>query len=240
MPDNHPTERGLLTSADWDIPVTEEFVTRVRRGVGIRRTIRAAAAGGALMVTAGVAVTVVSLAGGPDPVAPTSPGAAPPAASTAAEPRPLDGFTVGYLPDNATAKMPDSVHTAAVDQRGLRTDGTTVATTADRALVTMRRFDRGSGVGLFVTVLRPTPGSASAVRPAQLSQWLTAWATTGGTQAKTFDVPIGTARLLTEPGTEVTSHKVVINASAGVVIVIEGNSSYPADEMEKVARGLSG
>jgi len=86
----------------------------------------------------------------------------------------------------------------------------------------------------------PLPRTGSITSTEQIAEWLTNWATAGREPIRSFDVPIGPARLIANRGTEVTTYEVVVRASAGVVVTVSGAGSYPADELEKVARGISG
>ena len=234
MPENQRTDRDVIVGAGWDIPVTDTFVAGVRRGLRRRHVLRGAAAGGALLATAGVATFAISLASGGTPAVP----AVPPPVSTSVGDRPLDGFRIGTTPRGAVVAGADSWYTAAVTDKGLRNDGPDPRPGEPRASVTMRRYDRGVGVGLFVTVLRPETTTAP-VSTEQLGQWLTAWAMKQMRPLKTFDVPAGTAQLFANAGNEATAYEVVITAHDGVVITIGGAATFTAAELEAVARGIT-
>jgi hypothetical protein len=225
--------------AEWDIPVTDEFVDGVRRGVRRRLLLRGAALGGAVIAAGAVLAVATAVTGTHGPAHNGTVPAAPTTSSTAAGTR-LAGFHLTWLPDRAVQVGPDGTYTAAVTTQGLRNDGPTPAAGEPRALVTTRHFERDVGVGLFVSVLRPQPGTDPPAGTAQVGDWLVRWETRGGTSVKTFDVPVGTARLLAEVGSETTSHKVVITAAGHAVIAIEGNAAYTAAELEAVARGITG
>lgn len=226
-------EHDLLTSPDWDIPLTEDLMTRVRRGVRRRQLLRSAAAAAALLATTGVAALVVT--GGPALVTPSTPA---PAASSLLDAGPLDGFTIANLPIGTVAMPRDSNYVSPLDREGLHTAGAESTRGKDRATVVMRRYERGVGLSLFVSVIRPTPAAGSTVRPTQLHTWLMAWATSGQQRVATIDVPAGSAQLLHSPGSEVAVDKVVIDAPDHVVITIEGNHSFTPDDLELVARGI--
>jgi hypothetical protein len=220
--------------ADWNIPMTDEFLDGVRRGLRRRRLMRGAAVGGALLAVAAVVTFTITRIDTPGP---PQPGALP---STSGSPvgTVLDGFRITQLPDGAAQAGSDSTYTAAVTDKGLRNDGSTPAAGEPKASVTMRRFDRGPGVGLFVAVLRPHPGTDPGVGTAQIADWLTRWAAEG-TSTGAFDVPVGTARLLVQAGSTTTAHRVVITTPDHVVITIEGNAAFTAAELETVARGIT-
>ena len=223
--------------AVWDIPVTDEFVDGVRRGVRRRRLLRVAAGGGALLATAAaVAALIVALTVASGPTQNGTPSAARPSAGGTV----LDGFRITRLPDGVVRAGTDSTYTAAVTEKGLRNDGPAPAAGEPAASVTMRRYDRGVGVGLFVTVLRPQPGTDPAVGATQIGERLARWASQGGTPVRTFDVPAGTARLLAHVGSEATTHEVVITTQSHVVITIEGSAAFTAAELDAVARGIAG
>ena len=227
--------------AAWDIPVTDDFVEGVRRGVRRRWMLRGAAAGGgALLATAAVVALALALTTSFGPSRNGTPSGVPPAAPGSATGTVLDGFRITRLPDGAVQAGPDSTYTAAVTENGLRNDGAVPAAGEPKASVTMRRFDRGTGVGLFVTVLRPEPGTDPAVGAAQVGDWLARWASEGGTSVRTFDVPAGTARLLAHVGSETTSYQVVITTPAHVVITIVGNAAFTVAEIEGMAQGITG
>jgi hypothetical protein len=200
-----------------------------------RRLLRGAAAGGALLAVAAVVTFTVARI---DTFGPAQTSASP---STSGSPvgTVLDGFRITQLPEGAAQTGPDSIYTAAVTDKGLRNDGSSPAAGEPKASVTMRRFDRGPGVGLFVTVLRPHPGTDPAVDAAQIADRLARWASRGGTSTGAFDVPVGTARLLVEAGSTTTGHRVVITTPDHVVMTIEGNAAFTTAELETVARGIT-
>jgi hypothetical protein len=219
----------------WDIPLTDEFVDRVRRGVRRRRLLRGAAAGGATLAVVAATVTTLLLIGSADPTRPVT----PPAASASATVPELNGFRLTWLPDGVVPVPPDSVYTAAVTATGLRNDGAAPSAGEARASVTMRRFDRGVGIGMFVTVLRPEPhASVPAADPAETADRLVAWSTDRREPVRTLEVPAGHARVVANVGTETTTYEVVVLTPDHVVVTIEGNAAFSADEMESVARGL--
>ncbi len=237
VPDNPRTDHEVLAGSDWDLPVTDEFLGRVHRGVRRRRLIRSAAAGGALLATAGVATVAVALAGTPGTSGDGAP-APPAAASASAVGAPLDGFRIGHLPPGAAQSGADSTYTAAVTADGLRNDGPAPAPGEPRASVTMRRFD-GAGASLFVTVLRPDPTGDPAVGAAEIGDRLLRWASKDEQPIRTFDVPAGTAQLFTDVGTEITTHEVVIATPDHVVVTVSGTARHTVADLEAVARGIA-
>jgi hypothetical protein len=193
----------------WDIPVTEAFITKIHDGVRRRRRARRAT------IAAGVAVLAVT-GGMAFAAEPRERPQNAPAAETQETP-PLDGFTITWLPAGTTRTGTDSYF-----RRGLTDTG------PDAFGVTSRRFDRGVGIGMWVTVLRPDPGVAD--------NDVAGWAATGKQKERTFAAPAGTACLMADG----TSYGAVITTPGGVVITIEANGAFSATEVESVARGISG
>lgn len=226
------TERDL---AEFDIPVTEDFVRRVRRGVRRRRLLRAVATGGATLAVAGVVVGgfAVARGGAPAPVSP--PVAASPKATgaTGATGLALDGYVITRLPRGAVRAGDDSFYTARVTDKGLVNDGTGPAPGDPAAAVTMRRYDRADGASFFVTVLRPVTGD-----PATVGAQLLAGATAGAKPAATFDTSIGTARMFSSAGDQTTTHRVVVTTPDHVVITVEGNGKARAPEVQDLAQHI--
>lgn len=226
------TDREL---AEFDIPMTEEFVQRVRRGVRRRRLLRAAATGGATLAVAGVVVAGFALAqgGSPGPVTPPIAGASSAGAPVATGSM-LDGYAISRLPQGAARAGDDSFYTARVTDKGLVNDGTGPAPGDPSASVTMRRYDRADGASFFVTVMRPVAGDAAAV-----GARLLAGATAGATPAATFDTPVGAARMFSSVGSETTTHRVVVAARDHVVITVEGTGKASAPEIQDLARSIA-
>jgi hypothetical protein len=217
--------------AAWDLPLTDDFVDRVGRGVRRRRLWRDATIGGAgLAVMAAVVVAAVVAR----PAGPTRP-VTPPAVSTPASGPALDGFTLTRLPAGAVRVGPDSFSTVAVTETGLGLDDPSLPADQARAAMTTRQFERGTGIGLFATVLRPEPPEQAA----QVVAWLVHRFTAGREPIRTFDVPVGQARLLADVGSETTSYEVVLTTPDHLVVKIEGHSSFTAAELEEMARGLT-
>ena len=227
------TDRDL---AEFDIPVTEDFVQRVQRGVRRRRLLRAAATGGATLVVAGVLVGGFALAQGglPAPVEP--PVAAPSIAASsgpAAAGSALDGYAITRLPQGTARAGDDSFSTARVTDKGLVNDGAGPAPGDPGASVTMRRYDRADGASFFVTVMRPVTGDAATVGARLLTG-----ATAGATPTATFDTPIGTARMFSSIGTETTTHRTVVATPDHVVLTVEGNGRARASEIRDLAQSI--
>lgn len=231
MPDDPRSDRDLLVGQHWEIPVTDEFVTGVLRGVRRRRAWRRAAGGGALMMLAGVVAVVIGLAGG---AAPGPPVGMTPAPVTPSDP-PLDGFRIDRLPAGVHAVRPDSWRTCAMsavpyDCPDPRPGDPTAGNAA-------RRFDRGVGVYLWVLVLRPETTTPAADR-AQITAWLNEWATADRTPIETFDAPAGRAQVLASIGSEVTVYSVAITTGDGVVISISGAAGLTVADLKDVAMGI--
>ena len=209
--------------AEFDIPVTEDFVRGVQRGVRRRRLRRAAATGGATLAVAGAIIGGFALAqgGSPPPVAAPS--------SAAATSEALDGYVITRLPAGLARVGDDSFYTARSTDQGLVNDGTGPAPGDPAVSVTMRRYQRAGGAGFFVTVMRPLHGDAAAVS----AQLLTGVAA-GATPAATFDTKIGTARLFSET----TTYRVAVTTADHVVISIESHGTVQAAEIQDLARAI--
>ncbi|GAA0267390.1 hypothetical protein [Cryptosporangium japonicum] len=221
-----PDDPESLLAADWELPLTEEFVAGVRRGVRRRRLVRRAAAAGSAAVVALVAALVLT---GSD----TTTAVVPPA--TAPVGSPLGGFEVGYVPSGVRAETRDGSFSCAVTagMRECRQPGPGVPA----ATLLQRRYDRDSGAAwMWITVLRPlpVPGGDSATMARQLVDWLTI----GTSSVSTFDAPAGRARLVAARGSEVTVYSIVLTTADGIVVSITGNGALPAAELTAVARGI--
>jgi hypothetical protein len=236
-----PAEAELFAAADWDIPVTEDFVDRVGRGLRRRRFRRAAVAGGSLLATAAVTGTIVIAV---NAAGPTSGGPMPAGPGTAAStPRRvterIDGFVLGYLPAGVRRNGPDGFYTAGIGPEGLRSDSPAPAEGEPSVAVTMRRLTLAPGNhSMFVTVLRPQTGTRSAMSAEQMGGWLAEDAGAND-RAESFPVPAGRAYLIIHRGTEVTTASLVIAAPNGVVVMVEGHASLTVDELRRIAEGVS-
>ena len=91
---------------------------------------------------------------------------------------------------------------------------------------------------MWVTVLRPEAITPTVSRE-QITQWLTAWQTTGTTPGESFDTPAGRAQFLATAGSEATLHSVVITTGDGVVISVGGSAGLTIDELRKVATSIT-
>lgn len=228
--------------AAWDIPVTDEFLDGVRRGVRRRRRVRGAAAGAVLLAVAAIAAMTIAVAG---PFGLSEKGtqlatpATPVTAASASDPA-LDGFRITRLPAGTVRVGPDSSDAAAVTPEGLRYEGNGPAGGQAWATVSLRRFDRGVGVGVFVSVLRPRPGTNPTVKKEIVADWLVNWSSGGGAPIRTFHVQSGTARLFAHAGTEVTAYQVIITTPDHIVITIGGNARFTPAELETMAEGITG
>jgi hypothetical protein len=235
MPDNGPP---ALADAEWELPLTEDFVDRVRVGVRRRRLRRRVLAGGSAVATAAMLVLIgIALArqvNGPPTAAPSPVASSIPAAGPS-----LDGFVLHYLPPGATPVGGDSYYTAPVGPQGLVNQGSAPAPGGPSASVTMRRFTSTDISDIFVSVLRPSPTNPSGTSPAQVTTWLTDGAVRNGDRTDSFDVPAGPAVLLDNVGNQGTTHTLVITATEGAVIVVEGAGSLSADELRRIAAGVA-
>jgi hypothetical protein len=215
-----------MVSQDWDIPVTEAFVDRVRRGVRRRRRARVLGAGG--VAAAVLAVVLVAWPG--TPTAPTVVASEPAAVGGV-----LDGVAITYLPAGAEPVGRDSTSSQTLADIGAGSVIDVPTPPAGAwATTAVRRFDRGVGVGLFVTVLRPLP-PAPPVTEAQVADWLQRWAALGSRPVRAFEVPAGHARTVAHGS---SNYEVVITTPEHAVITVGGNAAFSAAEMEEVARGL--
>jgi hypothetical protein len=228
--------------AEFDIPVTEDYVPRAQRDVGRRRLLRAAATGCATLAVAGILGGGFAPARGglPAPVDPPVAGPSVAASSVAAPPgttgaagSALDGYAITRLPQGTARAGHDSFYTARVTDKGLVNHGAGPAPGDPSASVTMRRYDRADGAGFFVTVLRPVTGDAATVG----AQLLTG-ATAGASPTATFDTPIGTARMFSSIGNETTTHRAVVATPDHVVITVEGNGKARAPEISDLAQSI--
>ena len=230
-----------LSTVDWDVPVTEEFVARVHGGVRRRRLRRRVLVGGC----AALAVAGLVLAGTRLPRPVTGPPVAPPPTVASGTGSPtavavtLDGFVLGYLPAGATRVEPDSFYVAAVGPQGLANDGSAPAPGQPSATVRIRAFTSREVSSIFVSVLRPVPGAGVTVPAAQVTSWLTGWALGSAPRIGPLPVPAGQAYLLDDAGSEGTTHRLVIAAGDGAVIVVEGSGSLSVEELRRVAAGVA-
>jgi hypothetical protein len=216
----------ILKTTDFDLPVTEEFVHRVQRGVRRRQALRVAAAGLAVLAVTGV-VAVIQTRPEPGPVTAASP-AAPD----------VDRFLIGYIPDGIRLDEQRSSSMLIV-----RPDGTDAGTSSGPqdldVVVSMRRFEQANGGSyLWITVLRPsTPPSQSV--PATTFNGLLNRHLIGTVTVETFEVPAGKARLTRTSAAEDAGYGVVIAGTDRIVITIEANTRVPADVLKAVAGGLT-
>lgn len=238
MRDDHPADRSFLSSDDWGIPLTEEFVRRVRTGVRRRRIQRAATVTAAVVAGVGLLGVLVTGLTGPGP-GPADGGPTVPV-TTAAE-RPLNGLVIGYLPPGLRMGDTDGSYTAAVGPDGPRNDGPLPSPGEPRADIASRRLESVTERGwkVSITVLRPVAASAAEPVEPQAAGWLLDWARQGLDPVATIDVPIGQAYVLEFRGEEVTTTTVVIAGSDGSVVLVEANASVSRQELERVAHGLS-
>ena len=215
-----------MNRIDFDVPVTDEFLDRVRRGVRRRRALRIAVA---TCVIAGL--SAVAAVGWPRP-----PGPPLPAASPSSAPADVDRYRITHLPAGIRLDPHRSSSVVAVTASG----------PADRvperdeagAAVSMRRFEQvNGGSWLWITVLRPLPLSPGMERPV-ITQHLLGTQAVGAEVVETFFVPAGSARLMRTPSDGAPAHDVLITAPDGTVISIGGNARVPVTDLRAVAAGL--
>jgi hypothetical protein len=243
MTGRSPADPDLFPAADWDIPMAEDFVDRVRRGVRRRRFRRAAVATGSLLATAAVIGTIVITVSAAGPPSGgdrgTSAGPATAASTSHRATERIDGFLLGYLPAGARRDGPDGFYTAAVGRDGVRDDAPAPAAGEPGVAVTMRRFTIApNNRSLFVTVLRPQTGFRSTTSAEQIGGWLVADAGAND-RTESFPVPVGRAYLVTYHGTEVTTTTLVIAAPQGVMVMVEAQAPLAVDELRRIAQGVS-
>ncbi len=226
-----PEGLDVLAAVDETVPLTEDFVGRVRHGVRRRRMLRLTAAGGAAAAVLAVAVLVIAVAG--PPPAPTL----LPAVSAAASPGLLDGYSVGFVPDGLHAAGPDGFATYAVTRNKLHNDGPPPSPGAYAATVSSRRYARADGGSrLWITVLRPVPAMSPIDSP--VPAWLIGAQKAGAEVTDVPDVPLGATTLLTHAGSEVTTHEIliVLSEESGIIVV---TGDFPVPDLQKVATALS-
>lgn len=216
----------ILKTTDFDLPVTEEFVHRVQRGVRRRRTMRMAAAGLAVLAIVGV-VAITQTRPAPGPVAVASP----------ATPD-VDRLLIGYVPAGVRLDEQRGSNTLVV-----RPDGTDAGPSASPqdldVMVSMRRFEQANGGSyLWITVLRPSTPSSQPVAVTTFNGLLNRYLA-GTVTVETFDVPTGRARLNRTSAAESAGYGVVIAGTDRTVITIEANTRVPADVLKEVAAGLT-
>jgi hypothetical protein len=223
----------ILSTTDFDLPVTEEFLNRVQRGVRRRRAFRLAAAGCAVLaVTGGVfAVTRPHESALPIPAASFGP-------STATGGF-VDRFRIGYIPEGIVLGPELGSDNVPITADGNEaTAGHTTGPDDPVVVKSTRRFEQPNGGSyLWITVFRQLPAPVGQGSPilmnALMNRYLDGTVTVG-----TFDVPAGKAHLTRTSGTEHTAYGMVIACPDLSVIAIETNARVPADELKAVAAGL--
>jgi hypothetical protein len=243
--DNNADELAILIKDEFDLPVTDTFITGVHRGVRRRRVRRAVTAGGALAATAGVAAVVVTLVGPTQLVNPSSSttgsiAAVPPTAAPESVHPPLDGYRVTFVPDGLRIGVHgDGAATYPVSEDQLHNDDR-LAPTAEHptARTTLSTYVRPNGSNwLWISVLRPERTTAQVDR-AQVTEWLTGWSVKGTEVIERYGLPAGRAQLTSTVGVEATVHSVVITTPDGVVINVSGNAAVPVADLKAVAAGI--
>ncbi|GIE30936.1 hypothetical protein Ait01nite_039810 [Actinoplanes italicus] len=220
----------ILSTTDFDLPVTEEFLNRVQRGVRRRRAFRLTVASCAVLAVTGGVFAVAR---------PHEP--APPAPATVLGPAPVvighvERYRIGFVPDGITLDPRLSSSTLIISQDGEEvTDGRPAGPLDTPVMQSTRRFEKANGGSyLWITVSRPfpqSPGQGSAI----LLNTLANRSTAGSTPVETFSVPAGTAHLTRKA----EGYGVVIMATDLSVITIEANTQVPAEELKAVAVGLT-
>ncbi|MFD0517135.1 hypothetical protein [Paractinoplanes durhamensis] len=171
-----------------------------------RRLIRRVTAAAAVLIAAGAVTTVHDRSQQPPPVVAPAIGEV------------LDGYRITWLPDGTVRTGPDS----AFHEEGAK----------PVFQLRSRRFDRGTGRSLWISVMRPGSNATTAQ--------VRAWAVTDAKPVNTFPAPAGNAELLAHAGTETTTYLAVITTPDGVVITVEATGWFTAAEVESVARGIDG
>jgi hypothetical protein len=216
----------ILKTTDFDLPVTEEFVHRVQRGVRRRQTFRMAAAGLAVLAVTGVVA-----------VTQTRPEPGPITAASASVPD-IDRFLIGYIPDGVRLDERRSSNVLVIRRDG--TDAGSSAGPEDLNVATsMRRFEQANGGSyLWITVLRPSTPPSQVVSATTFNGLLNRHLT-GTVTVEEFDVPVGKARLTRPSTAKDAGFGIVIAGSDRTVITIEANSRVSADILKSVATGLT-
>jgi hypothetical protein len=216
----------ILKTTDFDLPVTEEFLHRVQRGVRRRRTLRMAAAGFAVLAVIGVVA-----------VTQTRPVPRPTTAASPAVPD-VDRFLIGYVPDGIRLDEQRSSSVLIV-----RPDGTEAGTSAGPqdldVMVSMRRFEQANGGSyMWITVLRPSVPPSQTVAATTFNGLLNR-RLTGTVTVEKFDVPAGRAHLTRSSPAKDAGYGIVIAGTDRTVITIEANTRVPAEILKAVATGLT-
>jgi hypothetical protein len=216
----------ILKTTDFDLPVTEEFLHRVQRGVRRRRTLRVAAAGFAVLAVTGVIA-----------VTQTRPASLPAATASSTVPD-VDRFLIGYVPDGIRLDEQRSNNVLTI-----RPDGTDAGSPAGPedldVAVSMRRFEQANGGSyMWITVLRPSTPPSQPVSATTFNGLLIRHLT-GTVTVEQFDVPTGRARLTRTSPAQDAGYGIVIAGTDRTVITIEANTRVPADVLKAVATGLT-
>jgi hypothetical protein len=223
----------ILSTTDFDLPVTEEFLSRVQRGVRRRRAYRLAAVSCAVLAVTGGVLAVAR------PFEQSLPAPAATAGPSAVTGGFVAGFRIGYIPDGILL----SPELGSANEY-LAPDGT-AATSAnpmgpnDPVVVkSMRRFEEPNGGSyLWITVYSQLPAPVDQGSPI-LVNTLVNRHIAGTTPGERFDVPAGSARLTRTSGSETSGYGVVIVTPDLSVIAIEANARVSAEEIKAVAAGL--
>jgi hypothetical protein len=220
----------ILSTTDFDLPVTEEFLNRVQRGVRRRRTFRLCVAGCAVLAVTGGVFAVTR------PHEPMLPAPAATAGPSNVALGDVDRFRIGYVPDGITLDPRRSNSTLIISQDGDEvTDGRSPDPGDATVVESARRFEQANGGSyLWITVYRPLPlppGQGSAI----LLNTLANRSSAGTTTVETFRVPAGNARLTRKA----EGYGVVIVGTDLSVIAIEASTRVPAEELKAVATGLT-
>ncbi|MEU4626600.1 hypothetical protein AB0G04_42285 [Actinoplanes sp. NPDC023801] len=224
----------FLSTTDFDLPVTEDFLNRVHRGVRRRRALRLTVAGCAVLTVTGGVFAVTR----PHEVTLPVPAASFGTASTAIAD--VDRFRIGHLPEGITLDPRADSATLIISPDGEDvTDGRSAGPLDATVAKSMRRFEQTNGGSyLWITVLRPLPATPER-GTAILLNTLANRFLNGTTTVATFDVPTGKARLTRTSGTEDAGHGLVIISPDLSVIAIEANARVPADVLKAVAAGIT-
>jgi hypothetical protein len=224
----------ILSTTDFDLPVTEEFLDRVQRGVRRRRAFRLTVASFAVLAVTGGVFAVAR---------PFESALPPPPAATAGTSAVTAGFVAGfritYVPDSVVLSREVGSITEFLTPDGkTATSGNPKSPDNLVVITSTRRFEQPNGGSyLWITVYTQQPEAAKQGSPILVNSMVNRHID-GTTPVERFDVPAGSARLTRTSGSETSSYGVVIATHDLSVIAIEANAQVSAEEIKAVAAGL--